>query len=288
MPKIYYWRFHVRTYDVSVEGRVSPDAFLRYLEDGAVQASASAGYDYDWYREHKRLWVVRKMTMRFYAPAGYEDELELATWVSDFRRVQSNREYDLRRVGDGAQIVRARANWAFLNTETMQLERIPAEFADHFDPAGSSDVIDTALPDAIDIENPVIHTEERRVQRYELDTNAHVNNTVYLTWAEQALVNALRAAGWPPERFDSTEFVMMPYAAEIEYHRSALDNEPIWIVTRLAQVGLDRAAWHVEIRHGATGELIAKAVLVRAFSDEVGPRSIPDALQLALVQRSRS
>jgi YbgC/YbaW family acyl-CoA thioester hydrolase len=143
------------------------------------------------------------------------------------------------------------------------------------------------VPDAISIEEPIIHTEERRVQRHELDSQGHVNNSVYVAWAEQAITNALRAVGWPPERFTTTEFSMTPLAVEVDYLRSALDNEPIWIVTRLAEVGRDRAAWHNEIRHGATGELIAKTVSVRVFTDAKGPRSIPDALEIALVQRQK-
>src|SRR5215470_17896979 len=97
MPKVYSWRFNVRSYELDVSGQVAPPTFLNYLEEGAVQASAAEGYDYNWYFANNRMWVVRKITMRYFSPAVHGDELELYTWVSDFRRVQSNREYDLRR-----------------------------------------------------------------------------------------------------------------------------------------------------------------------------------------------
>lgn len=288
MPKVYSWRFNVRSYELDVSGKVAPPTFLNYLEEGAVQASAAEGYDHNWYFDNHRMWVVRKMTMRYFSPAVITDELELYTWVSDFRRVQSNREYDLRRASDNELIVRARGNWVFMNTETMQPQRIPKDVVEGFAPTGEEEEdLDAAVNDPIVVEEPIIHTEERRVQRHELDSQGHVNNSIYLTWAEQSVTNALRTAGWPPERFDDGEFAIYPLASEIEYFRSAMDDEPIWIVTRLAEVARDRAAWHNEIRHGATGELIAKATLVRAFTDALGPRSIPDALQLALVQHSK-
>lgn len=287
MPKVYSWHFNVRSYELDVSAQVAPATYLNYLEEAAIQASADAGYDYDWYYANQRLWVVRKMLIRYYGAAGYGNELALHTWVSDFRRVQSNREYDLRRAADDEPVVRARGTWVFMNTETMQPQRIPAEIVDQFEPVGEVEDLDTGVIDPIVVEEPIIHTEERRVQRHELDSQGHVNNSVYLAWAEQSLINALRVAGWPPERFEGSDFAIHPLASEIEYFRSAMDDEPIWIVTRLAEVGRDRAAWHNEIRHGATGELIAKAVLVRAFTDVVGPRSIPDALQLALVQHSK-
>ncbi len=227
------------------------------------------------------------MTTHFYAPVVYGEELELLTWVSDFRRVQSNREYYVRRVSDDAPILRARGNWVFMDTQTLQPQRIPPNVMDEFEPTGENEDLDTGVTDAISIEEPIIHTEERRVQHYELDSQGHVNNAVYVGWAEQSMINALRAVGWPPERFATSEFTMNPLAVEVDYLRSALDDEPIWIVTRLAEVGRDRAAWHNEIRHGATGELIAKIVAVRVFMDANGPRSIPDALEIALVQRQK-
>jgi YbgC/YbaW family acyl-CoA thioester hydrolase len=286
MPKVYSWHFNVRSYELDVSAQVAPATYLNYLEEGAIQASAAQGYDYDWYYDNHRLWVVRKMLIRYYGSAGYGNELALHTWVSDYRRVQSNREYDLRNADDES-IVRARGTWVFMNTETMQPQRIPTEVIEAFEPTGEIEDLDMAVIDPIVVEDPIVHTEERRVQRHELDSAGHVNNSVYLAWAEQSLSNLLRTAGWPPERFEGQDFAIHPLASEIEYFRSAMDDEPIWIVTRLTEVGRDRAAWHNEIRHGATGELIAKAILVRAFTDVVGPRSIPDALQLALVQHSR-
>src|SRR5262245_61593343 len=133
MSKTYSWRFQVRTYEAGSDGLVSPTNLQRYLEEGAMQASASAGYDYDWYRNNNRLWVLRTTTIRYFAPVIFPDELELTTWVSDFRRVQSNRDYALHRVSNGELVLRGRGNWVFLNTETMQPMRVPPEFVEGFE-----------------------------------------------------------------------------------------------------------------------------------------------------------
>jgi medium-chain acyl-[acyl-carrier-protein] hydrolase len=303
MAKVYQWRFHVRSYDVAANGQVGTATYLRFCEEGATQASADAGYDYYWYRERGQMWVVRKITMRFFAPAQHGEDIELQTWVSDFKRVQSNREYDLRRIevdGSLTPLVRARANWAYLNAETMMPERVPAEFLTNFDPAGSLDPLDVSIPDPLAVEAATVHVSERRVQRYELDSNGHVNNTVYVQWAEQAVIDALRAAGWPPEQLEGTleqsfgasGVRMQPYAAEIDYFRSALDNDAIKITTQLVQISNDQAAgyaaWRVEIRYAESDDLIVVATLVKTFVDSHGPCPIPNALQLALIQRQRS
>jgi len=285
--KVYAWRFHVRSYEMDPLGQVSPINLLRYLEEGAVQASASEGYDRAWYQANNRMWVVRKMIARYYAPITLGDELELHTWVSDFRRVQSHREYALYRLSDGEPVVRARGNWVFLDTLTLQPQRLDPAIMERFEPTGELEDLDTTIVDPIVVEDGAIHDEDRRVQHYELDSAGHVNHANYLAWAGQALINQLRSIGWPPERYTNGDVVMYPVSDEIEYFRSALDHEPIHLTSKLAAIGRDRAAWHIEITHEATGDLIARDISVRAFSDAQGPRSIPDELYLALIQRPK-
>src|SRR5258708_13218392 len=98
MPRVFTWHFQVRSYEVDASMKVSQPTFLNYMEEAAVQASADAGYDYDWYRENHRAWVVRKMALRFYDSTRYGEALALSPWISDFKKVQCNREYNFRRL----------------------------------------------------------------------------------------------------------------------------------------------------------------------------------------------
>lgn len=286
MSQKYTWRFRVRSYEVGAAGIVKPAVYLNYLEEGAIEASASFGYDYDWYMRQQHLWLVRKLTLRYLAPARTDDELELTTWISDIRRVQSNREYALGRVRDGAPIVRARHNWVYVNMATLLPERVPAEFIERLQPTGEQEDLDIGLSDPVTIDAPCLHVEERRARYHELDQNAHVNNAVYIDWVEQSITTALREAGWPPERLHSADFTMQHVAHEMEYFRSALDDEPIRIETQLAEIGGDRAAWTNDIKHGLTGELIARDRTVFAFTDAEGACPMPDELRLALTLHS--
>lgn len=284
IDKVYHWRFATRNYELDPRGVVKPTVLQGYIQEGAMKASAAFGYDYDWYMGHKQVWVARKLTLRYYADALYGDQLEMRTWISDARRVQSHREYDLRRVRDGASILRARTNWVYVDLESMRPVRFPDEFLEALIP-GDLEEIDSKVHDPVQIEDPVIHNEERRVQYYELDSLNHVNNAYYVAWIDEAIDNALRKAEWSPERFTAQGVTMSPLAHEVEYLRGARAYEPIWITTRLSQIGRDRASWYTEILQAETNELIAKDVAVRRFADTQGARSIPDSLHLALIQR---
>jgi acyl-CoA thioester hydrolase len=282
-PNVYAWKFHVRTYELDVERTVKFSAYFNYMEEAATQASAALGFDYAWYMSHQRMWVARKHTVRFHAPAVYPDELTAQTWISDMRRVQSHREYRFTRTADGAPICSARTNWVFVNADTQRPERIPEEFQRYIlDPSRALDDLDTGIRFPIQVADPFVFTEERRVEAHELDSLDHVNNSVYVIWAEEAIHNLLRAAGWARERLAAADFAMHPHAHETEYFRSAKYDEPIQVSTRLAAIGQDRALWATEIKHLATGDLLAQDVCVRRFTDASGPRSIPDQVLLAL------
>jgi YbgC/YbaW family acyl-CoA thioester hydrolase len=281
---VYTWNFGVRTYELNPSRQIKLTTFLNYMEEVATQASAALGFDYDWYMQAGTLWVARKHTIRFYAPLTYPNDLHARTWISDVRRVQSNREYRFHRASDNAPIFAARTNWVYINSTTLKPERIPDDIAAgviHREDKGLED-LDTTIRDPIAVETPYVYSETRRAEWHEIDSAGHVNNAIYVAWAEEAIRNMLRAAGWAEERLTSAEFTMRPLSHEIEYLRSALYDEPISVSTKLTSIGQDRAAWQTEIRQAATEELLCKDACVRSFTDANGARSIPDDMLLAL------
>lgn len=269
MPKTYTWRLHVRTYELDQFAHVNNAVYLNYLEEAATQASAAVGYDWDWYTRHQCFWLIRKMTIRYFQPAMYGDELEVKTWVSDFRRVRSNREYEITRVRDGERIVRARADWVFVDEKTLQPKRIFDEFPEaygvHNEPLEDLGV---RLRNAETLTDSHRFISYREVQSYELDSAKHVNNSIYLRWIEHAYNSAINSVNWPLERqMREHQFAILAAAHEIEYFKSALEGDRIKIISRVVEVARVRGAWIHEIRNAATDELLAEDYAVGAFVD---------------------
>lgn len=245
MPKVYAWQFAVRTYEIGAHNTVRLPVYLNYLEESATQASAWCGYDYHWYRAHKRAWFARKTYLRYLADARYGDTLTMQTWVSDYRRVQSHREYDLRRA-DGVPIVRGRTNWVYVDTESLRPVRLPDEFYDAFLPSGSLDPLETGVTAFTPLET-VPREYSRIVQVYEIDSAAHVNNSVYVAWAEQAIYEAMRGIDLP----------CTPFGREVEYFRSAQPDEALRIVCQLLGAAANRLVWRTEVFSAVTNERLA-------------------------------
>jgi acyl-CoA thioester hydrolase len=79
--------------------------------------------------------VARSYRIQYMSPAFLDDELEVATWVSEVKRSSATRHYTVTRTGDGEAITRAQAVWVWINLETGRPVRIPTAFAGAF--AGS-------------------------------------------------------------------------------------------------------------------------------------------------------
>lgn len=265
----YTRRFRVRHYELDSFNHVNNAVYANYMQEAAIEASTEAGYSPAWYREHGTGWVIRQLSIRYHLPAAYGDELMVTTWVSDMRRVTSNREYNMTRASDGAQLARARANWVYIDLKTGQPVRIPKEFERDFDPSGELEALGIHMQNPHATENVYHYRTGRRVQAYELDTAQHVNNAVYLHWIEQACFDAIRTAGHPIEQLRN-DWLVVQGGHEIEYFEPAFGNDQIEIVSWLCEMGKVRGAWIHEIYNAASGKLLARDYSLGIFVDLQG------------------
>src|SRR5690606_13725609 len=116
-------------------------------------------------------------------------------WVSDFKRVQSHREYEL--LSGDTRVLRARANWVFVDATNLRPMRLLPEFSDAYQPSGEElEDLQVHLDNPTLIENPRQFTRQHHVQHYEMDKLWHVNNANYIRWTEEACLRALQSLGW--------------------------------------------------------------------------------------------
>lgn len=286
MARVFTWEFDVRSYELDSFGHVNNAVYSNYVQEVATRASADVGFGYHWYFERQRAWVIRQMTIHYLTPLRYGEEVRLRTWVSDFRRIYSHREYDLRRACDDKPAVRARAKWVYVDLEAIRPIRIPAEMEVAFQPTGVLDDIPVRLEDPrILADNPAF-VYPRRVQRYEIDPSGHVNNAVYLNWFEQAMFSALAAVGWPVARMAEIGLGLVQAGHIVDYLRPVLDDEPLEIVSRPTELAETRGAWQHEVRQAETGEILARDYSVGAFLDLATGQScaLPEAILEAVLK----
>ena len=102
------------------------------------------------------------------------------------------------------------------------------------------------------------HTLRWRVRSYELDQNGHVNNSVYVAWAEHLTSEHAESAGFGREWSLAKGGAWVVRRHEVTYHQPALGGDEIEATVRVLRVHGVRGWRHTWIRRAADGDLLAE------------------------------
>lgn len=255
MPRTYQWQLSVRSYESDQHGEVQDYYYIHYLQETATQASAEAGYPMQWYLANQRLWLLRTLTVRYFQPALQGDRLTLYSWVSDFRRVQSHREYSIQR-GE-TPILRARGNWVYMDMCTMQPTRIPEsfdrDFGVHHPPEAPPE---PPITDLQALPQPLHSQQQRQVEPYEIDVAGHVNNGVYPRWLQSAAAALWQRLDVPPPRL---------LWRRLEYRQPAQASDPITLESQLSALAPNACRVQHRIRQASTQSVLVEDEQVYAL-----------------------
>jgi acyl-CoA thioesterase FadM len=257
----YFETLQVRSYEVGRSGVARPGAILRYLEHLATRASAYLGFDHRWYEEHGAAWVIREMSILFGALPAIDDDLHMATWVSEFRRVQASREYAVWDAHSRRLVARARGRWAYIDRRLGQLIKIPEAIIAR---CGTFNHAMRSRPPAPwpQEEGGIAHEMRLTAREHEMDSQQHINNCVYADWLDEALLCALREhALLPLSRAESAPAptVVYPRFCAVEYIRPARAGDEVRITTQAARWRSRGLVSRQEMSSAADGSLMVRA-----------------------------
>jgi acyl-CoA thioester hydrolase len=70
------------------------------------------------------VWVVMEHHIRYLKSALLGDELQLTTWIGDFKGATSQRFTRIERASDGALLCEAETKWVLLDPQTQRPKRV--------------------------------------------------------------------------------------------------------------------------------------------------------------------
>lgn len=129
---VFRMRRRVRWSEIDPVGHVNNAAYLSFLEDSAMELMADRGWPAARLHDEGFGIVARNYRIQYLTPAYLDDELEVATWVSQVKRATALRHYTLTRLSDGESIVRAQALWVWIDLESGRPQRISDAFLEAF------------------------------------------------------------------------------------------------------------------------------------------------------------
>ena len=83
--------------------------------------------------------MVRRHELDYLLPAELGDRLQVATWIVDNdRRLTMWRAFQIRRVGDGRTLLRARTQYVTVGLSNGRPKRMPQRFVDAYRPVAEA------------------------------------------------------------------------------------------------------------------------------------------------------
>ena len=135
--------------------------------------------------------------------------------------------------------------------------------------------------------DPLEFSQRWKVRTYEVDENGHVNNAVYLQWAEQLTAEHAEAAGFGREWSIARGGAWLVRRHEITYHQPARRGDEIQLTVRVVGIGGARGNRRTEIRRAGDATLLTEVasewVWVRIADGR--PARVPSELLAAFSPR---
>ncbi len=277
VPREFHWSAPVWQADLDAFGELRNTNLLRLLQETATRASTDAGFDAGYYERTGAMWIIRRTRLDLASPAYYGDVLDVRTWITDFRRVRSQREYGVR-AGDRC-VAYASTDWVFVDRARGRPCRIPEAWEGAFDLVGKPATNRLPFPEAPPPAAGTF-TTHRRIELHELDALRHVNNSNYVAYVEQAAFDVAGAAGWDLDAQIAAGGRMRAVHHDLEYLDAALYGETIAVTTWTVAGTADTVEQQAHLHRGDAGRPLLQArSRYRWISVDGG--AMPDGLRAA-------
>jgi acyl-CoA thioester hydrolase len=123
-----------------------------------------------------------------------------------------------------------------------------------------------------DLADPLEYAEQWRVRSYELDSNGHVNNTVYVGWIEEIATRHAEAAGYGREWTRARGGAWVIHRNDITYHRPAVYGDEVEVRVQVESIRYARGVRRTWITRVADQELLCEALTEWAWINPVTGR----------------
>ncbi len=112
---------------IDVNGHVNNVQYVQWMQDAAMAHSAALGWPTQRFLALGRTWIIRSHTIEYFHSAYAGDRIEILTWVTDFQKIRSSRQYKFIRPADGTVLAKAATVFIFCDLHTGRPISIPLE-----------------------------------------------------------------------------------------------------------------------------------------------------------------
>jgi acyl-CoA thioester hydrolase len=277
MSKIFTRTFRVRWGELDPSGIVGPANYLRYLIETAWDWGIAIGWDANYSQNPDVFWVIRETEIRFLRPLRHNDELHLTIWLANWQRVRGARCFELTRKENDEVIAQGTQQVVYMDAKTGRPKNMPDDMIDTFRIENPRVFPYERFPKITPVENSFVM--QRQVELMDLDSYAHVNNVIYVNYAEEAAMQDFSSRGWTLARLAEANLTIAMRRVHILYLSIAAWGETLTISTHMLNLNDTGGSRYVGITRpdgSPVAECITDWELVDRKSGQTQP--LPDGL----------
>ncbi|HJQ13817.1 MAG TPA: thioesterase family protein, partial [Anaerolineales bacterium] len=223
-------------------------------------------------------WVIRETEIRFLRPLRHHDVFDFTIWLVNWQRVRGTRCFELKRKENGEVIAQGTQQVVSMDVKTGRPMSLPEDVIDRFRLENPRVFPFERFPKISSGEASFVM--QRQVEAMDLDLYEHVNNAVYIHYAEEAVAQDFSAQGWPPEKLSESHLTIAVRRVKIQYLSLAAWGELLDISTHVLDVKGTGGSRYVNMTRAdvtPVAECILDWELVDRKSGEVRP--LPEGLR---------
>ena len=136
----FVWQVRVYYEDTDAGGVVYHSRYLNFFERARSEMLRARGVEHESLRhEHKLIWTVLEMQIRFVQAARMDDELLVSAELNWKRGVRWGFHQEMKRKSDGVLVASAELSTALLHADSLKPARTPAWMVAKLDVEKKSD-----------------------------------------------------------------------------------------------------------------------------------------------------
>ena len=117
MAEITNYKYRVEPQDVDFTLRASAPSVVNYILNTAGLDAHNKGFGVEVLQRQSLSWVLSRLSVEIDSLPAQYDEFEVATWINEFNRLSSTRNFTLHD-RSGMQFARAVSQWCMINIES--------------------------------------------------------------------------------------------------------------------------------------------------------------------------
>ena len=121
---IFTYTFIVPQSAIDEYGHVNNITYLQWMNDAALRHPAAIP---EFRQPENTGWFIREHRIEYLTSAYLGDEIEVRTWITEWKRVRVRRQYEFLRKSDGKVIAKGETQGIFVERTTGRPIAIPPE-----------------------------------------------------------------------------------------------------------------------------------------------------------------